>query len=336
MKHISIKDIARELGIAHSTVSRALNDKYDIKKETREKVLKKAEEMGYHPNPMARKLKNNKSYNIGVVIPEFRNAFFADVISGIQDVLLKNGYQVLITQSNENLEIEEKNIKTLYNNMVDGLIISLVAEMHNISYLKSLSKKGFPIVQFNRVSEDLKTSKVVFDDYTWALFATEHLIKQGYKNILHFTASKEITLCKCRENGFREALRKHKLICNDDQIIQSGLSIEEGKKTMEEVLKKGTHFDAIFAVTDPVALGAMIVLKKHKIKIPQEVGIVGFSESRLSEVIEPTLTSVQQPTFEMGQATANLILQEIETEVRVPQIMTLGGNFKIKESSVRI
>ncbi len=336
MKHVSIKDIAKELSIAHSTVSRALNDKYDIKKETREKVLKKAEEMGYYPNPMAKKLKENKSFNIGVVVPEFRNAFFPDVILGIQDVLLSKGYQILIMQSNEDPIIEESNIRTLHENMVDGLIISLTADSHNVSFLKNLSNKNFPIVQFNRVSDKLETSKVVFDDYTWASFATEHLIKQGYKKILHFAASQDIALCKYREKGFINALKRHKLPCNKEQIVPSGLTIEDGKKAMEKVLESNMDFDAIFAVTDPTALGAMMVLKQHKIEIPERVGVVGFSESRLSQVIEPSLTSVKQPTFEMGQAAANLIIQEIETEVKVPQVMTLGGNFKVGKSSVRL
>lgn len=336
MKHVSIKDIARELGIAHSTVSRALNDKYDISKATREKVLKKAEEMGYHPNPMGKKLQQSKSYNIGIVIPEFRNAFFPDVILGIQEVLLEKGYQVLIMQSNENADTELQIVQNLYDNMVDGIIISFTEKTKSVKFVNSIAKAGFPIIQFNRVMDSIKTSKVVFDDYTWAMLCTEHLINQGYKRILHFASSQKISLCKLREKGFVDALKKHNITLDKEQIIESGLSIEDGMASMEKVLKSGIKFDAVFGVTDTTTIGAMMVLKKHQINIPNDVGVVGFSESRLSSVIEPSLTTVKQPTFEMGQAAAKLILQEIETEIRVAQTITLGGVFKVKESSVRL
>lgn len=336
MEHISIKNVAKELGVSISTVSRAFNDKYDIKKETRDRILKKAEEMGYYPNPIAKKLQQKKTFNIGVVVPEFHNAFFPDVICGIQDILIPLGYQILIMQSNENAETELSNVKTLYENMVDGLIISFSAHTHNSTYYKKLIDSGFPIIQFNRVIDKLKTSKIVFDDYTWAHFATEHLILQGYKEFIHFSGPPDLSFSKKRRKGFIDALKKHNLYYGEKQIIECGLTIEDGKRVMNDIIEHGEMPDAIFAVNDPSALGAMLTLKKHHIKIPEEIGIVGFSESRLSEIIEPSLTTIKQPTFEMGQTAARLISQEIESKSVSHQIITLGGNFKIKESSVRL
>ncbi|WP_430813848.1 LacI family DNA-binding transcriptional regulator [Carboxylicivirga sp. RSCT41] len=336
MKHITIKEVAEELGVSISTVSRALNDKYDIKQATKDKIVAKAKEMGYAPNPIAQKLQQKKSNNIGVVVPEFRNAFFPDVITGIQDIMLPLGYQVLIMQSNESAETELSNVKTLYNNMVDGLIISFSSETQKTSYYKSIIEQGFPIVQFNRVIDKLNTSKVVFDDYAWAFMATEHLILQGYKNIIHLKGPKHLTFSISRAKGFEDAMKKHKLFKGVEYFYDSGVTIESGKRVMKSIIAEDKVPDAIFAVTDPVALGAMIVMKEHDIQIPKQVGVVGFSESRLSEVIQPSLTTIKQPTYEMGQAAAKLLIQEIETNISIPHKVKLSGSFKIKQSSVRI
>ena len=186
MKHITIKDVEKRVNCSISTVSRAFNDKYDIRKEKRDLILATAKEMGYSPNPIAKSLLKQCTNQIGVIVPEFINTFFPEVIIGIQDVFLKKGYQILIMQSGESHQAEIENIKTMENNMVDGMIISLTLESKNVDYLKSLIEKGFPLVIFNRVSNDLETSKVIIDDYKWAFFATEHLIYQGYKKIFHF------------------------------------------------------------------------------------------------------------------------------------------------------
>lgn len=337
MKKVTIKDVAAKLGVSVSTISRAFNDKYDIKKETRERIMAQAKELGYNPNPIAQKLQQNKTNNIGVVVPEFRNAFFPDVITGIQDILIPKGYQVLIMQSNENADTELANVKTLYNNMVDGVIISFSADTQKVNYYKDLLDKDFPIVQFNRIIDKLQTPKVVLDDYAWAFMATEHLILQGYKNIVHFMGPKFLSFSLSRLKGFKNAMKKHNLLCSDNQIIEvKGLDMKDGKQSMQALIDSKQLPDAIFAVNDPVALGAMMIMKANNIKIPDEIGIVGFSESRLSDVIEPSLTTIKQPTFEMGQTAAKLLLQELESGIRVPQKIKLSGSFKVKQSSVKL
>lgn len=337
MQHITIKDIAKMLNVSVATVSRAFNSKYDIKKETRERVLQAAKELGYRPNPIAKKLLQKKSYNIGVIVPEFINSFFPEVIMGIQEVVHKEGYQVIILQSSEDTQIELSNIAALENSMVDGVIISLTKESKNIGYFKDLIENRFPIVFFNRFNESLPASKVVLDDYKWALFATEHLIEQGYKNIFHFAGPQHLTIFKNRRQGYSRALEKHKLSHMPSQIIDCGITFDDGTKAMEKLIREKKIPDAIFAINDPTALGAMTVLKKHGFKIPDEIGIVGFSDSKTAMIVEPSLTTVCQPTFKIGQEAAQLLLEQLNASQPVPpKTVKMEGRLIIRESSVRL
>lgn len=337
MKHVTIKDVAKKLNCSVSTISRAFNDKYDIRKETRDNILETAKEMGYSPNPMAKSLLKQCSNQIGVVVPEFINAFFPEVIIGIQEVFIKKGYQVLIMQSNESYITELENVKTLENNMVDGMIISLSLETKNVDYYKKLIQQGFPLVFFNRVSNELETSKVLFDDYKWAFFATEHLIYQGYKKIFHFGGPAGLVISHNRKNGFIDALRKHKIPFDESSIIEAGFMISDGERVMEKLIKENNLPEAIFAVNDPTAIGAMKMLKKYGFKIPEDVALVGFTESKLAPLIDPPLTSVAQPTKEIGRTAAMLLLEQIETKgIFVPQTVILNGRLNIRESSMKL
>ena len=337
MKHITIKDVAKRLNCSISSISRAFNDKYDIKKETRDLILATAKEMGYSPNPMAKSLLKQCSNQIGVVVPEFINPFFPEVIIGIQEVFLKKGYQVLIMQSNESFVNELENVKAMENNMVDGMILSLSLETKNVEYYRKLIDQGFPLVLFNRVSNELETHKVVIDDYKWAFFATEHLIYQGYKKIFHFSGPAVMTFAQNRKNGFIDAHRKHKLPFDDSSIIETGLMISDGEREMEKLIKNNNIPDAIFAVNDPTAIGAMKVLKKNGLKIPGDVALVGFTESHLAQLIDPPLTSVAQPTHEIGRTAALLLLDQIESKgIFVPQTVVLNGRLNVRESSMKL
>lgn len=337
MKHITIKDVAKRLNYSVSTISRAFNDKYDIRKDTRDLILSTAKEMGYSPNPMAKSLLKQCSNQIGVVVPEFINSFFPETIIGMQEVLLKKGYQVLIMQSNESCVTELENVKTLENNMVDGMIISLSLETKNVEYYKNLISQGFPLVIFNRVSDELNTHKVLIDDYKWAFFATEHLIYQGYKKIFHFAGPTGLSFSQKRRNGFIDAHRKHQLPVDESSIIETGLMISDGERVMEKLINTVNLPDAIFAVNDPTAIGAMKMLKKYGYKIPGDVAIVGFTESKLAELIDPPLTSVAQPTHEIGRTAAQLLLEQIESKgIFVPQTVILNGRLNVRESSMKI
>lgn len=335
MKHVTIKDIARELNFSISTISRAFNDKYDIRPETRELILKKAAEMGYKPNPIARKLIQQRSFNIGMVVPEFLTSFFPKVIMGAQEVLIDKGYQVLVMQSNESWETELKNVETLEGNMVDGLIISLSSEAQNLQYYEKLIENRMPIVFFNRVADSLNASKVLFDDFKWAFFATEHLLVQGFRDIVHLSCPRNLTFTKNRIRGFEAAHRKYKVPAG--KIISFDLSVEEGERIARKMIEKDEVPEAIFAASDQSAIGAMRELKKEGYRIPDDVAIVGFSESRLAIHVDPPLTSVVQPTSDIGRAAAELLLSQINTpDVFVPQIIVLNGRLNIRESSMKV
>lgn len=330
MKHVTIKDIAAELKLAISTVSRAFNDKYDIKPETRERVLKKAKEMGYSPNPIARKLVQQRSFNIGIVIPEFENAFFPQVIIGAQEVLHEYNYQVLIMQSNESTEVELKNVKTLVDNMVDGLIISISGSDENVEYYKDLIKRKMPIVFFNRVP-NMDASKVIFNDHKWALFATEHLIRQGFKDILFVTGVPDLSLSKNRMQGFDDAHRKFNL--TPGRKVKAGFTVEDGERLAKQLLDDGNLPEAILAANDACAIGIVHVLKSSGYDIPNDIAIVGFSESKMAPHLSPPLTSVAQPTFEIGKVSAELLLEQINKTETQHQTLSLDGKLNVRASS---
>lgn len=336
MRHVTIKDIAKALNVSISTISRAFNDKYDIRKETREMILEKAKTMGYKPNPIAQKLISRRSFNIGVIVPEFINSFFPEVIMGIQKVLIQQNYQVIIMSSNENSETEKENLMTMEKDMVDGIIISLTRESANIGYLRDMIDAGFPIVMFNRISEELNVPKVVFNDYKWAFFTTEHLIENGCRNIIHFSGPQNLSFAKNRIKGFTDAIKKHYLPFTDENIIETGLFVEDGMLSMQQLIDAGNIPDAIFAVNDPTAIGAIKVLKEHGIKVPADVAVAGFSECSFAGLIDPPLTSVVQPTYEMGRKVAELIIQKIEDKLSDGnQTYVLNGKLNIRASSVK-
>ena len=337
MKHVTIKDIAKELNLAVSTISRAFNDKYDIRPETRKLVLEKAQQMGYRPNPIAKKLLQQKTLNIGIVIPEFIGSFFPEVIIGAQEVLFREGYQTFITQSNECSKNELQNVKLLYNSMVDGMLISLTHEAKNIDYYKELVATGLPIVFFNRVNDDLNTSKVVFDDYKWSFFATEHLIYQRFKKIFHLAGPANLYLTENRKRGFTDALKKHRMSLTDNKIITTDFMIEDGEKAAEELIQTNDIPDAIFAAGDLTAIGAMKIFKKNGFRIPDDIAFMGFSEHTLARHVDPPLTSVAQPTFEIGRTAATLLIDQIKNQgVFIPQSITLSGKINLRSSSMRL
>ncbi len=335
MKHVTIKEVAKKLNVSVSSVSKAFNDRNDIKKETKELILKVGKEMGYHPNPIAKKLSQQKTFNIGVIVPEFVNAFFPEVIIGIQDVFLKRDYQVLIMQSNESYETELKNVQTLEGNMVDGLIVSLSRETHNLEYFKSLINQGYPIVFFNRYNEDLHASKVIFDDFKWMFFATEHLIKQGFEKIFHLSAYQHLLLAKNRIRGYKKAMSKYKIEIEPDWIVETGLFLEEGDAAMQKLIDENNIPEGITCGNDMVAIGAMRTIKRNGLHIPEDIAVTGFTETPLVELVDPPLTSVIQPTHDMGETAAKLLLKQIENDSPIPETVILNGILNVRASSMK-
>lgn len=343
MKYIqvTIKDIARELGISPSTVSRALKDHPDISPETKKAVNELAEKLNYQPNIVALNLRQSKTNTLGVIIPEIVHFFFSTVISGIEDVAYSAGYNVILAQSNESLEREKTDIKALFNSRVDGMLMSISRETTSFDHIESIISKGVPIVFFDRVYNNDQLSKVVVDDLEGAKEATLHLIEQGCKRIAHLEGPPNLTISTQRLEGYLQALKQHKIPVSKEliQLCPFG-SIEEGKLATEKLLNLKNPPDAIFASNDPAAMGAMQAIKERGLKIPHDIAVVGFSNWLFSSMMEPPMTTVDQPGFEMGQEAARLLIRHIEMTEKddaevTPETKVLKTKLIVRASSIK-
>lgn len=333
--HITIKDIAKALGISTSTVSRALSDAWDVKRETREQVLAMAKKLNYHPNLNAKNLQNKRTGAIGIIIPEFVSSFFPRVVMGIQEVLYEHNYHMFITQSNESRDQELANMHLLREHMVEGIIISTTNEGGNEEAYKDLIDSGMPLVFFNRCPKTLAAPKVMIDDCLMAEKAVEHLIDTGRRNIIHLVGPVNLEVSASRAQGFANTLTRHG-IDPTGRCIPAGIFIKDGERAVERLLSEGGEMpDAIFCFNDPVAIGAMKALKNAGMRIPQDIAIVGFSEGSMATVVEPQLTTVLQPMQEMGRRAAELLLSQLKTARRqAPQTVCLDATLNIRDSSV--
>jgi LacI family transcriptional regulator len=338
---VTIKDIARELGISPSTVSRALKDHPDISPETKKAVNELAEKLNYQPNIVALSLRQSKTNTLGVIIPEIVHFFFSTVISGIEDVAYSAGYNVILTQSNESSQREMTDMKALFNSRVDGMLLSLSRETTNFDHIESMMAKGVPMVFFDRVYDHPNTSKVIVDDLSGAKEATLHLIEQGCKRIAHIEGSPNLEITKQRLEGYLEALKEKNIPVDRDFIIPCpDPSIEGGKLAAEKILAMSNVPDGIFATNDPVAMGAMQAIRAKGLKIPQDIAVVGFSNWLFSSMTDPPLSSVDQPGFEMGQEATKLLIRQIETKSKEdidpkPETKILKTKLVVRESSSR-
>ena len=335
MKNVTIKDVAKRLNVSISSVSRAFNNTYDIKKETRERILIVAKEMGYYPNPIAQKLTQKKTFNVGVIVPEFINEYYAEVIRGIQDSLAVLGYQVLIMQSDNKPERELKNVKTLIQNMMDGLVICPSVKSSNLDYYLEEIKKGYPIVFLNRIEQDFPANKVLFNNQKWSFFATEHLIYQGYKKIYHLSGGNELGITKDRTQGFIRAMEKHHFSKDNYKVIETGILSEEAIARVQKLIDVNDLPEAFMCVNDLVALSTISVLKENGIEVPADMGVVGFTETRIAGLVSPKLSSVKQPTYEMGKSAAEILMKLINNEAILSDTVILNGSLNIRESSIR-
>lgn len=311
---VTIKDIAKELGISPSTVSRALKDHFEISQETKDAVKKVAEALNYQPNSLALSLRYSRSHTIGVIVPEIVHFFFSTVISGIEDVAHSRGYNVIITQSNESLEREMVNIQTLFNNRVDGVLISLSRETYTYDHIEAVMKRGLPIVFFDRVAKGLNSNKVVVDDFLGGYQATQHLIKQGYKRIAHLAGPGTLEIAQDRLNGYRKAHEEAGLKIDEDLIVFNKISSEKDTREAVYDLLKKKNPDSLFASTDMAAIGGLKAAQEYGKSVPVDFGVVGFSNWQFTALTSPSISTIEQPGFEMGQQATELLINEIESE----------------------
>lgn len=312
--NITIKDIAKRLGISSSTVSRALHDHPDISSETKQKVMSVAEELDYHPNTIAQSLKSMRTNTIGVIVPEIKHDFFSFVLDGIEDVTYRAGYTISVSKSNESVDREVINTRAMVSNRVAGLIVSISQNTKDSSHFKILQQRNIPIVFFDRVCEDIEASKVVVDDYDGAFKMVEFLIQSGYRKIAHVAAPQFLTLGSERLRGYKEALQKNGMPYNENYVVIGGFNEEDGVAGFNTIRERNLEIDAIFAVNDPVAIGIFMRMKELGLNIPHDVALAGFSDNPIASLIDPPLTTVAQPAYELGASAARLLLQEINKD----------------------
>lgn len=308
MKHITITDLAERLNLSASTVSRALRNHPDISDKTKNRVQKAADRANYQPNLIAQSLQNKRSNNIGVIVPEIRNSFFSTVISGIEDLAYESGYTIMVCQSNDTFHREIINTRALAANRVAGMLVSTSQETTSFDHFKQVISQDVPIVLFDRVVEELAVPKVVVDDFNGAYQAVSHLIKTGRTRIAHLTGSNSLYVGRKRREGYEAALREHGLPVQDAYIIRGGYHEEDGRRGAMKLLELSEMPDGLFAINDPVALGAFVYLQDQQVRIPEQIGIVGFSDNPNASLIRPALTTINQPAYEIGKTAASILL----------------------------
>lgn len=333
---ITIKDIARILGISPSTVSRALKDHPDINVDTKKAVNELAIKLKYRPNAVALSLKNSRSNTIGVIIPEIVHYFFSSVISGIDDVASEKGYTVIICQSNESYDREVANARTLLSHRVDGILVSISKETHTFDHLIDLQEGGIPLVFFDRIAPEVNADLVIIDDLEASYKATRHMIENGRKRIAHFAGPQSLLIGRDRLQGYLNALTEAGLPIDNRLIIEAD-DFEKARNAVVKLIDAGTVPDGIFAVNDLTAIGAMQTLQKKGYKIPDDISIVGFSDGRFSGITDPNLTSVDQHGYEMGTTAAEILFKRILSNegIYLPEVKILNADLIVRGSSLK-
>ena len=332
--NITIHDISKALGIDSSTVSRALNNSPRVSQKTKDKIASKANEMGYQRNSLASKLRTNKTHSIGVIVPRISRHFFSSVIAGIEETAFDAGYDVIICQSLESFEREKKLMETLTSNRVDGILISISMQTTSYDHFIEYQKQGFPILFFDRHCDLAHSTNIIIDDYKISFEATEHLIQQGCKNIVHFSGPSTLVMYVKRTNGYKAALVKYGIPVREEYILESQLMQEDGIVLAKKILEL-PKVDAVFSGNDTAAISAMQYLKANGVQIPKDIAFVGFSNEPISAVMEPSLTTIKQPDFEMGKIATTLLFEQIENKSMHPksQVKILEPELVIRNSS---
>ncbi len=312
-KQTTIKDLAKYMKVAPSTISRALRDYPDISDKKKKEIRELANKLGYQPDSIAQSLQRGRTKTIGVIVPEIKHDFFSSVLDGIEDVAYKAGYSIFVCKSNEDYTREIINTRSLLSYSVAGIIVSISQTTQDTDHFDVVKMRNIPLVFFDRVC-DIKANKVVVNDEQGAFEAVEHLIQSGYKRIVHLAGPTHLEISKNRIKGYRAALEKNGIQFRKEYIIDGGLDEEDGIRGFKKLMKLSPKPDAVFCVNDPVAIGVFMQCKEKKIRIPRQLAIVGFSDNPIASLINPPLTSVSQPAYEMGSIAAKMLLEEINSK----------------------
>lgn len=309
---VTMKEIAKKLGFSVSTISRALKDSPELHPDTKKRIVDMAKEMNYQPNLLAQSLRISRTNTIGVIVPEIMSHFFASCVSGIQDYANKRGYNVMICQSNETLELEIANIKTLVSSQVDGLLISLSRETNKYNHLFDLYNREIPFLLFDRVNEDIPVSRVTFNDEGGAYQVTKYLLETGCKRVMYVSGPEDLYISKKRKEGYIHALNEFGITLDSDLVKISDLTTEDNIKIAKEIADMKSRPDGVFCMIDPVAIDILTYWKSIGIKVPDDMALAGFTNNPTSAVVEPPLTTVAQPGYEMGKLAVSHLIDQLE------------------------
>lgn len=334
--HVSLKDLAREIGVSISTVSRALNNHPDISLEMTRKVQKLAAERNYTPNPLAMGLLKQATRMIGVIVPDLVTHFYSSIISGIEDVAEEKGYYILIASSNETLKKEIASVENLLKTRVEGLIVCLSQETKNYEHFDRLMKNNIPLVFFDRVCRADKVSTVIVDNVDAAKRITRHFYKNGFRRIAYIAGPGHLNISQERTQGYLSGLKSCGLMFHPELLEKCNMSTSDATKATARLLDLPEPPDAIFGINDTVVFAAMKEIKRRGLRIPEDIGLVGFTDEFHSTVVDPSLTSITHPTYEIGQQAARLFFKQIENQETEPEQVVLNTKLVVRKSSVKL
>ena len=339
VKKTTIYDIAKTLNITAATVSRALNDNPKISRKTKELVFETANKMNYEQNKLAQALKSGKSFNVGVIVPRIDSSFFSSVIRGIEEKLYPAGYHVIICQTHDQEKLEIKNINSLLNAQVDGVLMSI--SNGNLKINKSFDRllsKNVPLIFFDRKKNIKNVSSITIDDFKGAYEATTHLIKQGCKRIGHLSNNRNLEIFKNRYLGYKQAIIDNGLDFDENLVLECFSDVQEGRKKVKMLLETDPTLDAIFSSSDFSALGAIQEIKSQGLRIPEDICVVGFSNEPFTKFMELSITSVDQSPLEMGRIAAQIFLEEVSNDVNIKseKHVVLSPELILRKSSQKL
>ena len=334
-KEVTIYDIAQKLNISAATVSRGLKDHPGINKNTKKKILAAADEMGYRSNSFASSLRTKRGNVIGVIVPRLKSNFMSDVIAGIEKVVNDSGYNLFISQSLETMEKEVSNAKAMFNNRVDGLLVSLAYNTDNIDHFEAFIKRDIPVIFFDRVVEHEHCPSIFIDNYKAAYNITTHLIEQGCKRIVHISGNQLRNVYRDRFNGYKKALEDHQIAFDDDLLIVNDLSAHAGMQAAQQIVQMAVRPDGVFAANDLCAISCIQVLKSEGIKIPDDIAFAGFNNDPTSCVIEPNLTTIDYKGYEMGEVAAKVLIGHLDrnNDLQQTHSLILRSELIVRDSS---
>ncbi|MCC2548821.1 LacI family transcriptional regulator [Hymenobacter sp. BT175] len=338
MDTVTIKDIARALNLSTSTVSRALRGSYEINPETKRLVMEYAERLNYRPNPIALSLKENRSRAIGVIVPQIANYYFSQAINGIEAIAYNRGYHVIIFQTHESYEREVANMQQAVSRRVDGLLISMSSETSDVTHLKELQKQGMPIVLFDRVSAEMEsTTQIVADNFGGAFAATSHLIQTGRRRIAHLTIPPYLSITQERLAGYRAALEQYGIPYDENLVRYGTFGPDEAGAMVDDLMALSPRPDAFFTASDRLALGCLAALQQRNLAIPEEVSLIGFTNTNVAELLSPAMSTVVQPAQEIGQMAAERLIELIERKLKASpaDVVRIPTKMVVRASSTR-